>query len=78
MTRLATLAPGVRRRSGLLVALDHFKDARPDYYEQAIDHLDNPDVSATDLARALTGDARDDNVRVVVTEQSIRRWRENA
>lgn len=76
MTRLATLTPDTRRRSGLAIALDHFKDARPDYYEQAIDHLDNPDVSATDLARALTGDARDDNVEVKVTEKSVRDYRE--
>lgn len=76
MTRLATITPDTRRRSGLAIVLEHLEDARPDDHALALAHLANPDVSATDLARALTLEARDDNVNARVTEKAIRDYRE--
>lgn len=78
MNRLATINPDTRRRSGLAIVLEHLEDARPDDHALALAHLANLDVSATDLARALTGDAQDDNLGARVTEKSIRDYREKA
>lgn len=76
MNRLATITPDTRRRSGLAIVLEHLEDARPDDHALALAHLANLDVSATDLARALTLEARDDNVNARVAEKAIRDYRE--
>ena len=73
MNRLATISQPPR--AGLWIVLDHLEDAHPDEHATAIAHLANPDVSATELAEVLTMIARQDNVNVTVTEQSIRRHR---
>ena len=73
MNRLATISQPPR--AGLWIVLDHLEDAHPDEYETATAHLANPDISATELADVLTMIARDDNLGVTVTEQSIRRYR---
>ena len=73
MNRLAAISQPPP--AGLWIVLDHLEDAHPDEHETATAHLANPEVSATELADVLTMIARDDNLGVAVTEQSIRRYR---
>lgn len=80
MNRLAVIKPD--NRSTLRIVLDHLQDAHPEEWETAWNHIDDRSVSPTNLARALTKIAEDDNLRagdgkhIVVDEKAIRRERE--